>query len=138
MSRTCLLLTVASLAVAPARAGQAPAELAEAACAALAKSCARCHSGDRPRFPGGINTWNSTEFTDARNGSCYSQLRCLDCHDPHKRTGPAWSHTADWDDGRCLKCHQDYRDAAVRGRHTHHSPGSAGDQDNEGQRCHIG
>ena len=76
--------------------------------------CARCHHGGRPQFPGGINTWNSTEFTDAQHGGCYSQLRCIDCHDPHKRTGLAWSHTPDWEDGKCLKCHQDYRDASVR------------------------
>ncbi len=44
MSRTCLLLTAAFLAAAPARA-QDSAKLAEAARAALAKSCARCHSG---------------------------------------------------------------------------------------------
>jgi hypothetical protein len=90
--------------------------------------CARCHHGERPKFPGGINTWNSTEFTDARNGSCYSQLRCVDCHDPHKRTGAGWSHTPDWDDGKCLQCHQDYRDAAARRGHTHHAPGSDGDR----------
>jgi len=96
--------------------------------------CARCHYGNRPQFPGGINTWNSTEFTDAQHGGCYSQLRCIDCHDPHKRTGLAWSHTPDWEDGKCLKCHQDYRAASARRGHTHHAPGSAGDRC---MNCHM-
>jgi predicted CXXCH cytochrome family protein len=96
--------------------------------------CARCHHGGRPQFPGGINTWNSTEFTDARNGGCYSQLRCIDCHEPHKATGPAWTQTPDWEDAKCLKCHQDYRDAAARRGHTHHLAGSDADRC---MNCHM-
>jgi hypothetical protein len=96
--------------------------------------CARCHNGGRPQFPGGINTWNSVEFTDARNGSCYSRLQCIDCHDPHRPTGLAWSHTADWDDGKCLRCHQDYRNAVSRRNHTHHAAGSDGDRC---MNCHM-
>jgi hypothetical protein len=96
--------------------------------------CARCHHGNRPQFPGGINTWNSTEFTDARSGSCYSQLTCVECHDPHKATGPVWSQSAAWEDAKCLKCHPDYRDAGARRAHTHHAAGGAGDRC---MNCHM-
>jgi hypothetical protein len=96
--------------------------------------CARCHNGGRPLFPGGLSTWNSVEYTDAMKGSCYSKLRCVDCHEPHQPTGLTWTHSADHDDGLCLKCHPPYRDAAARRAHTHHAPGSAGDRC---MNCHM-
>ena len=96
--------------------------------------CSRCHYGNRPQFPGGIHTWNSTEYTDAQLGSCYSQLRCIECHDPHKPTGLAWSHTPDWDDGKCLECHKNYGAAAARRGHTHHASASEGDRC---MNCHM-
>jgi hypothetical protein len=46
-------------------------------------ACGRCHTGGRPAFAAGMSTWNSVEYSDAMRGSCYSKLRCIDCHDPH-------------------------------------------------------
>lgn len=96
--------------------------------------CARCHNGGRPRFPGGMATWNSVEYSDAVQGACYSRLRCIDCHDPHKPTGLTWPHSADHDDNLCLKCHEGYRDATARRAHTHHAPGTDGDRC---MNCHM-
>src|SRR5262249_52503951 len=96
--------------------------------------CSRCHSGERPSFPGGIFTWNSVEYSDAMHGSCYSELRCVDCHDPHRATGQAWSHTPDHDDGLCLKCHKQYAAGEARKAHTHHAAGSEGDRC---MNCHM-
>jgi predicted CXXCH cytochrome family protein len=92
-------------------------------------ACGRCHTGGRPRFAAGMSTWNSVEYTDALRGSCYSKLRCADCHNPHRATGTRWSRTAAQDDTLCLKCHDNLRPAAQRQRHTHHPAGS------EGARC---
>jgi predicted CXXCH cytochrome family protein len=89
-------------------------------------ACGRCHTGGRPKYAGGMATWNSVEYADAMRGSCYSQLKCIDCHNPHQATGPKWSLTADQDDALCLKCHQTLRPEAERSRHTHHLMGSAG------------
>jgi predicted CXXCH cytochrome family protein len=89
-------------------------------------ACGRCHTGGRPRFAAGMATWNSIEYADAMRGSCYSQLRCVDCHNPHRATGPKWSQTADQDDARCLTCHAKYEPAGPRLAHTHHPAGSAG------------
>jgi predicted CXXCH cytochrome family protein len=72
---------------------------------------------------------NSVEYSDAMAGSCYSQLRCIDCHNPHKTIGPKWSLSADQDDALCLKCHEKLRTEAQRRGHTHHATGS------EGARC---
>jgi predicted CXXCH cytochrome family protein len=92
-------------------------------------ACGRCHVGYRRTFAAGMAVWNSVEYSDAMRGSCYSQLRCIDCHSPHRATGPKWSRTADQDDAVCLKCHQKYAPDAARLAHTHHPAGS------DGARC---
>jgi predicted CXXCH cytochrome family protein len=92
-------------------------------------ACGRCHIGHRPEYAGGMSTWNSVEYSDAMRGSCYSQLQCVHCHNPHRSTGPKWALTADQDDALCLKCHDHLKPAAKRMRHTRHLMGS------EGARC---
>ena len=90
-------------------------------------ACSRCHTGTRPSFAAGMGTWNSTEFADAMKGSCYSQLTCIQCHDPHSATGPKWSKSPEFGDQACLECHAKYAGVEARQRHTHHAPGTSGD-----------
>ncbi len=92
-------------------------------------ACGRCHVGGRPQFAAGMSTWNSVEYSDAMRGSCYSKLRCIDCHSPHQALGPRWSPPPEQDDAVCLKCHEQFRPAPQRLAHTHHPAGS------EGARC---
>ena len=92
-------------------------------------ACGRCHAGTRPEFAGGYATWNSIEFTDAQRGSCYSQLRCIDCHDPHTAIGQRWTRTPAQDEQVCLGCHQQFRDKTALVAHTHHA------RQSEGSRC---
>ncbi len=92
-------------------------------------ACGRCHAGSRPYYAGGMATWNSTECSDAMRGACYSELRCVDCHNPHKSIGPKWKRTPEQDDAICLKCHEQFEQPETRQQHTHHSAGS------EGTRC---
>jgi predicted CXXCH cytochrome family protein len=92
-------------------------------------ACGRCHIGNRPQFAAGMSTWNSVEYSDAMRGSCYSRLRCIDCHDPHRPIGPRWPLSADRDDALCLRCHEKFQPAPARLQHTHHPAGS------EGARC---
>ncbi len=89
-------------------------------------ACARCHLGSRPAFAAGMSTWNSVEYSDAARGSCYSKLRCIDCHSPHRAIGPKWTVLAAREDAVCLKCHEQYRPDDRRLAHTHHPAGSAG------------
>jgi hypothetical protein len=91
-------------------------------------ACARCHTGTRPTFAAGMSTWNSVEYADAAKGSCYSELRCIECHNPHEKTGQQWQRSADHDDAVCLKCHGDLKAAESRAAHTHHVAGSEGDR----------
>ena len=97
-------------------------------------TCARCHVGARPTYAGGMATWNSTEHNDAMKGKCYTQLTCVQCHDPHKPTGKKWSKTPDQDDLSCLKCHDRFAQADVRLSHTRHASGSSGDRC---MNCHM-
>jgi predicted CXXCH cytochrome family protein len=89
-------------------------------------ACGRCHVGTRPTYANGISTWNSTEYSDAVQGSCFSQLRCIDCHNPHETIGPRWSRPPDEDDRLCLRCHQQLEPAQARRDHTRHPAGSSG------------
>jgi predicted CXXCH cytochrome family protein len=97
-------------------------------------ACGRCHAGQRPYFAAGMATWNSTEYTDAMKGSCYSQLRCVDCHNPHQATGPQWTRTAAEDDASCVRCHQQFATDEALAAHTHHSAGSTGSRC---MNCHM-
>jgi hypothetical protein len=92
-------------------------------------ACGRCHTAGRPAFAAGMSTWNSVEYADAMRGSCYSHLRCIDCHSPHRALGSKWSASAEQDDAVCLKCHGKFRSNEQRLAHTHHPAGS------EGARC---
>jgi predicted CXXCH cytochrome family protein len=92
-------------------------------------ACGRCHIGGRPTFAAGMSTWNSVEYSDAMRGSCYSKLRCIDCHNPHQALGPKWAPPPERDDAVCLKCHEPLKPAEARLAHTHHPAGS------EGARC---
>lgn len=96
--------------------------------------CSRCHQGERPRFAGGMATWNSTEFSDASLGGCYSEMTCVHCHNPHEAIGPKWPRTAEQDDAACLKCHSTLEEPAARLAHTHHPAGTAGDHC---MNCHM-
>jgi hypothetical protein len=91
--------------------------------------CGRCHIGTRPTFAAGMSTWNSVEYSDAMLGSCYSKLRCVDCHNPHRAIGSTWQASPSQDDAICLKCHEPLRSAEQRQAHTHHPVGS------DGARC---
>ncbi len=97
--------------------------------ASLNWTCGRCHSGLRPQLAAGMAAWNSTEYSDALRGACYSQLKCIDCHNPHEAIGKAWSRSSASDDARCLKCHDQFQEESRRLAHTHHVP------DSDGSRC---
>ncbi len=91
--------------------------------------CGRCHTGERPYYANGCATWNSTEAADAMRGACYSQLTCIQCHDPHQPIGMKWTRSGADDDASCLSCHRQFEDPPARVAHTHHPMNS------EGSRC---
>lgn len=89
-------------------------------------ACGRCHTGNRPRHANGMATWNSTEYSDAMRGRCYTELRCVDCHNPHESIGRKWSKTPAQDDASCVRCHQQFVEPSAIEAHSHHAAGSSG------------
>lgn len=106
--------------------------------------CARCHSGGRKPFANGIHTWNSTEFTDASEGYCFTRgpgsnserrtLTCVHCHDPHEGIGAKWKPSPAEDNAKCIDCHDRFKNELVLTAHTHHAPSSTG---SECMNCHM-
>jgi len=106
--------------------------------------CSRCHSGGRPEYANGADTWNSTEYSDAVSGFCYDidkahasgmeQLTCVHCHDPHKGIGKKWPLTPKQDDAKCLACHKQFEKETALLSHTRHSSDSAGSRC---MNCHM-
>jgi predicted CXXCH cytochrome family protein len=97
-------------------------------------ACARCHVGGRPQFAAGMSTWNSVEYSDAMLGSCYSELKCIDCHAPHQAIGKKWTRTPPQDDTSCTRCHTKYESPQEVTRHTHHPADSSGSRC---MNCHM-
>ncbi len=88
--------------------------------------CGRCHTGNRPQLAAGMATWNSTEYTDAMRGSCYTELTCINCHNPHEAIGSKWPLSPLEDDQLCIKCHQQFESPEAVLKHTHHKTDSSG------------
>ena len=82
--------------------------------------CTQCHSGGTKKFPNGASKSNSAEALDHHAGFCTSQLRCVDCHEPH--TAGQVSGGPDLIDhvAICTKCHQQYDDPAKAIAHSGH------------------
>ena len=86
--------------------------------------CAQCHSGPSPRFPDGGATRNSSEALDLAAGPC-TNLRCTDCHDPHRGGGDEARAVA-----ACTRCHRALADPAAARTHAGHDSATCLD-------CHM-
>ncbi len=84
--------------------------------------CIQCHSGNGKRYPNGAGKGNSREGLDFRLGFCTSELRCVDCHDPHRPSeGPSGGPTKLSHLALCVKCHDQYADQKAALAHSKHS-----------------
>ncbi|MDC3378782.1 ammonia-forming cytochrome c nitrite reductase subunit c552 [Planctomycetota bacterium] len=70
---------------------------------ALNGVCAQCHAASVTCYAPGAATWNSREALDMLNGACATQLRCVDCHDPHTPGPP--KGPAPRESSACAGCH---------------------------------
>ncbi|MCA9689722.1 MAG: hypothetical protein KC636_08930, partial [Myxococcales bacterium] len=87
-------------------------------------------------WPDGMVRVSGREFNGLAESPCYQrgQLSCLTCHsmhggDPDDQLAPI-ARTGDV----CLRCHEAYAAAPARAAHTHHAPGSSGD---DCYSCHM-
>jgi hypothetical protein len=84
--------------------------------------CAQCHSAEVPTFPNGAGMRNSRESADMRCGSCATQIRCVNCHEPHTAGEPSGGPPSLRHLEACTRCHSQYaglEQAAAHARHSH-------------------
>src|SRR5262249_40172872 len=88
-------------------------------------TCAQCHSSTIPQYPNGAAIANSCEAGDMHGGACASQIRCVNCHEPHTAGEPSGGPTPAKHLRACVRCHTQYRDTEKATAHARH-PISAG------------
>jgi formate-dependent nitrite reductase cytochrome c552 subunit len=87
--------------------------------------CAQCHSTPANRFPNGGAKRNSSEALDMAAGDCMSQIRCVDCHDPHPKGLSAGSPQQQAHLSACTGCHQILAEPEQALEHSGHGAGDA-------------
>lgn len=87
--------------------------------------CTQCHSGDGQLFPTGAGKSNSREALDLHGGFCASEMRCVDCHEPHTGTQqPSGFVDQPKHIQTCTNCHSQYSDDEQARTHSRHSAGA--------------
>jgi len=86
--------------------------------------CAQCHNSELALHPNNAGATNSNEAVDMSRGACTSQIKCTDCHNPHRRGPRSGSPDQPNHIAACLKCHEQYRDSAARRAHSQHPESS--------------
>lgn len=84
--------------------------------------CRQCHSAEGDTYPNGAAVGNSREALDLDAGECAAQMRCNNCHNPHRSIGlkppdPDPDHLE-----ACVGCHDAYADSALVRTHGAHPP----------------
>ena len=84
--------------------------------------CHQCHRANGSLYPGRASIDNSAEVPDLLSGGCASEIKCTDCHNPHK-PGPTVRNAPDRREHieACLRCHEKYRAEDAAEAHTRHS-----------------
>jgi hypothetical protein len=82
--------------------------------------CAQCHCAKVAVYPNGAGVANSREALDLRGGACASQIRCVNCHEPHTAGPPSGGPTPGRSLQACLRCHPAYRDEWKALAHARH------------------
>ena len=86
--------------------------------------CSQCHNAGLPRYPNGGSMVNSSEALDMAAGACASQIKCTDCHNPHRKGPPTGSPDQPLQVAACVQCHKKYAAAPAALAHGRHPPSS--------------
>ncbi|MBC8288822.1 MAG: hypothetical protein H8E37_00750 [Planctomycetes bacterium] len=83
--------------------------------------CAQCHCAKVTLYPNGAATWNSREALDLKAGACAEQLKCTDCHNPHRSASKGGLFSDSQVISKCISCHDQFQDSEALSRHSRHS-----------------
>ena len=86
--------------------------------------CAQCHCAKVNLYPNGAGTWNSREALDLKSGACQQQVKCTDCHNPHRPGSDGGLFSEERITTKCIECHGEFQDETAVTSHTHHASGS--------------
>ena len=100
----------------------------------LLGTCSQCHTGNGELFPNGAGKSNSREAKDLHAGFCASEMSCVNCHDPHKKTGSSDQLSSGiLVQDQCIQCHPKYSRESERKQHG----GFDGHQELSCLDCHM-
>lgn len=86
--------------------------------------CEQCHNARLDKFPNGGSAVNSCEATDMSMGACASQIKCTDCHNPHRHGPGSGAPDQPLQVAACVQCHAKYQPAEAALAHSRHSAAS--------------
>ncbi|HLY73376.1 MAG TPA: ammonia-forming cytochrome c nitrite reductase subunit c552, partial [Planctomycetota bacterium] len=94
--------------------------------------CRQCHFSGSSAWADGSAVLNSMESIEQDRGACKSQIRCIDCHNPHVRGPDAGAPDRKEHVAACVGCHTKLQSPAASQAHGRHDPKSASCLD-----CHM-
>jgi hypothetical protein len=94
--------------------------------------CRQCHFSGSSSWADGSAVLNSMESIEQDRGACRSQLRCIDCHNPHVKGPDAGAPDRKEHVAACVACHVKLQPKAAAQAHGRHNPESVSCLD-----CHM-
>lgn len=86
--------------------------------------CRQCHNSELLLHPNQASAINSDEAMDMSRGACSTQIKCTDCHNPHRRGPGSGAPDQPHHIAACLGCHEKYKDPAASVAHSGHPASS--------------
>lgn len=86
--------------------------------------CRQCHNSELLLHPNQASAINSDEAMDLSRGACKSEIKCTDCHNPHRRGPGSGAPDQPQHIAACLRCHEKFKEPAASLAHTRHPANS--------------
>jgi hypothetical protein len=72
--------------------------------------CRQCHNSELLLHPNQASAINSDEAMDLSRGACKSEIKCTDCHNPHRRGPGSGAPDQPQHIAACLRCHEKFKE----------------------------
>jgi len=94
--------------------------------------CRQCHFSEAGSWSDGSALVNSMESIEQDRGACVSQIRCIDCHNPHLSGPNAGTSERKESVAACIRCHGSLQSPTAAREHARHDPAAVSCLD-----CHM-